>query len=142
MINPKLYPMKKTILIFSIAFMINACTNEDYNDLEPDLVGNWKMVGYLSDPGDGSGTYADIESKKTINFLANGTFTSSGSLCQMLSSENENSTSGNYNLSSLNVSAVECNNQSDLNLRYEISGDSLFLFYPCREACYVKYEKQ
>lgn len=47
------------------------------------LLGKWKVIEQLSDPGDGSGTFNPIESNRTIQFFSDNKVTINGSLCHM-----------------------------------------------------------
>jgi hypothetical protein len=135
--------MKKAILLFSFFTILFACTNDGFSDIQndPELVGSWKMSGYLSDPGDGSGQFTAVESKKVINFSADGSLTCNGDLCSMLSTSTDMNTSGIYLGNSIILDNLECNNEQDLNIRYQRIGDTLLLYYPCKEPCFVEYKK-
>jgi len=123
---------------FTISF---ACNNDDFADMQPEPDASWKMVGYLSDPGDGSGTFTSVDSNKIINLFDNGIFSSNGNICNMLSTDSDSNTEGIYDIQNFTLNAAECDNQTNISIRYQIVGNTMHLFYPCKETCYVKYTK-
>ena len=62
---PKTSNMRYLILFFAIGASLQACTEEETDDLR----NKWKLIEVLADPGDGSGTFQPVESDKTISFL-------------------------------------------------------------------------
>ncbi|MFN8357582.1 MAG: hypothetical protein U0Y10_24200 [Spirosomataceae bacterium] len=71
--------MRKLIfLIVSLVSMV-ACQSESPSSVQNvGLVGKWKLVEFLSDPGNGSGTWqkADPQNPLYVEFKADGTFSS------------------------------------------------------------------
>lgn len=100
------------------------------------LVGKWKLVEYLSDPGDGSGKWqaADEQNPTIIEFKTNGDYTSSANddfiryelkadqqtLEMFFNPKTNRSTSRNWFIES-------------------ISATNLQLSYRCREPCGGRY---
>ncbi|MEZ4793062.1 MAG: hypothetical protein R2783_06270 [Gelidibacter sp.] len=73
--------MKKAFLVFSMLMMLMSCSDDDdQGNNQSEVIGNWKLIQVYSYPGDGSGTFEDVVSQKTVLFHANGTVTSNGSL--------------------------------------------------------------
>ena len=80
--------MKTTRLLLSLMLIwtVIACQNETADPIDDTakralkenngLIGKWKIVEYLADPGDGSGTYHEVKSDvaHTIEFKENGEF--------------------------------------------------------------------
>lgn len=80
--------MKTTRLLLSLMLLwtVMACQNETADPQDDTakralkenngLIGKWKIVEYLGDPGDGSGTYHEVkdEAGHTIEFKENGEF--------------------------------------------------------------------
>lgn len=133
--------MKKLFSLLFIIVLLSSCTNNETQE-EPQLIGVWKLVEQLVDPGDGSGTFKKIESNKTIEFLANGTVVSNGSLCDMnINSEYETIgeyfTSENYLMPN---NENECN-FPDLKISFEFQNSNLILWFPCIEGCGQKFKK-
>lgn len=131
--------MKKSIFTFLIISMFSAC-NKDDNKSNSSLIGNWKLIEVLVDPGDGSGTFISVDSQKTITFNSDGTLTSNGDLCTM-SISTGNPTSGTYNITTSAFTSNECVDTS-LGYNFEQNGSILILNYPCFEPCKAKYQKQ
>jgi len=59
--------MKKIFFTLLVVGMLSAC-NKDDNKSNTSIVGNWKLIEVLEDPGDGSGTFMSVDSEKTITF--------------------------------------------------------------------------
>jgi len=132
------------------ALLIFACSNND--DVSPtdipELAGTWLLVEEYNDPGDGSGDFMEIDSKKTIQFLKDGIFSSNGKLCHLDTATGPN-TSGKYVVNdTLNEFSFEnylfsegCDFE-DYKIYIHLDGPSLILTYPCIEGCAQKYKKK
>ena len=59
--------MKYSLTFLILTFWLMSC-EEEVTDVE--LVGTFKLIETLSDPGDGSGKFRKISSDKTIEFMA------------------------------------------------------------------------
>lgn len=142
--------MKNYHLAVLILLLLGCSSNNTEPDSENNkLLGKWKLIEQLSDPGDGSGTFIPVESDKTITFFSNGSFTASGSLCLMTTSVGEN-TQGVFEKTSNDL--VDANYDgvlipdncefSDFNIYFNqaLSGH-LIIWFPCIEACAEKFEK-
>ncbi len=117
-----------------------SCSDDDTEDA--DLIGNWKLIEILVDPGDGNGTFQDVDSEKMITFLGEDTFTSNGNICEMTGSI-ENPSEGFYSETDSTITPVGCSDLTViLNFNYEINGNTLKIYYPCIEPCIAKYTKQ
>ena len=126
----------KQVFLFSLGVLvltINSCEEDE----EPELVNRWKLIEILADPGDGSGQFEPVESDKTIEFFADGTYSSNSSLCYM-NSPVDTTTTGTYSSIDSTISAY-CGIAPTL-LNYEMVGANLVINYPCFEACREKYE--
>lgn len=75
--------MKKIFLLLITTVLFISCnTNDDApTPEEVSLIGNWRLIEYLADPGDGSGVFTTIDSNKMLTFNPNGVITSNYSLC-------------------------------------------------------------
>ena len=131
--------MKKVLIILlSIGVFISCTKNDDSKNT--DLIGKWKLIEVLADPGDGSGIFHSVSSDKIIEFQSNGTVTSNGSICDM-SIESASSSSGTYSLSDSTINSPICSN-SPLKIKFHKEGSSLIISYPCNEACVARYIKK
>lgn len=130
--------MKKSIyliILLGVLFSCNKNDNETTNNSA--LVGSWKLIAILSDPGNGSGIFNPVISNKTIVFDNNGNLSSNGTICNMSTDSNTSST-GNYIEANTSIISSSCQN---LTIKYELSGNTLILNYPCIEPCKAKYIK-
>ena len=130
--------MKKIVLAVFTVGVFFSCQNDDDNS-NVELIGNWKLIEVLADPGDGSGTFNTVESDKIITFESNGTISSNGSLCD-ISDSSTTQTSGTYSNSTMTFSSADCNPNHDYS--FEQNGNILIISYPCIEPCQAKYIKQ
>ncbi|GJM34584.1 MAG: hypothetical protein DHS20C18_35850 [Saprospiraceae bacterium] len=132
--------MKNAIFILLAIATVLSCTPKDGGHSENDaLVGKWKLTAQLMDIGDGSGTFNPVVSEKTIEFLADGSVTSNGSLCQM-TDQPEQATKGTYATNDLTISPTDCSTNGH-KIFYELKNSELIISYPCIEPCRHKYVK-
>jgi hypothetical protein len=129
---------KVLMILFSTGVLISCSKSDDYKN--SDLIGEWKLVEVLADPGDGSGTFHSVSSEKIIEFQSNGIVTSNGSICDM-SVESVSSSSGTYSLSDSTINSSGCSN-TPLKIKFRKEGSGLIISYPCDEACIAKYIKK
>lgn len=132
--------MKKIIFILLTVGILFSCNKDNDSNSDTELIGNWKLIEILADPGDGSGAFNSVESHKIITFENNGTITSNGNLCDM-SITSDNQTSGTYSNSEMSFSSANCNNP-DYDFTFEQNGNVLIINYPCLEPCQAKYMKE
>ncbi|WP_298239084.1 hypothetical protein [uncultured Algibacter sp.] len=141
--------MKKLIItIISIVFL--CCSSDDAKPSgETELIGKWRLIEQLVDPGDGSGTFQPINSNRTIEFFKDGTVETNGILCFM-SSEVGDVETGTYTL----ITDTNNNIQNDgeilpntcisrsakVYFDLPITGN-LILWYQCIEGCGQKFKK-
>jgi len=131
--------MKKILFILLTVGILYSCDNDNFNS-DTELVGNWKLIEVLSDPGDGSGTFNSVESDKIITFENDGTITSNGNLCD-LSITSDNQTSGTYSISEMTFTPANCNNLEN-DIPFNQNGNILIITYRCIEGCAAKYKKE
>ena len=138
--------MKKLILLLVLPLFLFTCNNnddDDDNDTPTDntttIVGTWKLTGIYLDPGDGSGTFENVTSERTITFNSDGTFSSNGFLCDLTASS-DTSVSGPYSTSNSSIDVSACS-FVPLSLNYTIENTLLIINYQCIEACQTRYEK-
>jgi hypothetical protein len=132
--------MKKVLFILLAVGILYSCDKDDDPNSKTELIGSWRLIEILADPGDGSGTFNSVESDKIITFENDGTITSNGNLCDM-SIGSDNQTSGTYSNSELTFSSANCNNP-DYDFTFEWNGNVLIINYPCIEPCQAKYIKE
>ncbi|MEW4922768.1 hypothetical protein [Algibacter sp. 2305UL17-15] len=140
--------MKKIVLMFSMLMIFTSCSSDDSKPTdETGLIGKWKLIEQLADPGDGSGTFQPIASERVIEFFSDGTVAINGVLCFM-SSEVGDKESGTYKLitdsDTQNDGEIIPNTCSSRSARVyfdlSVSGH-LILWYQCIEGCGQKFEK-
>jgi len=125
--------MKISFAILVILSLFTSCKKNKRNS----LTGTWILKEVLMDPGNGSGVFTAVSSDKNLVFHTNGNVNSNGIICDM-SIESNTSTSGTYSENDSTIISATCQN---LIIKYELSGDTLILIYPCFEACKAKYNR-
>jgi hypothetical protein len=125
--------MKVSFAILVIISFLASCKKNDRDS----LTGTWLLKEVLMDPGNGSGVFTAVSSDKNLVFNTNGNVNSNGVICDM-SIESNTSTAGTYSEIDSTIISTTCPN---LILKYEVSGDTLILIYPCFEPCKAKYIK-
>ena len=125
--------MKVSFAILVIISFLASCKKNDRDS----LTGTWLLKEVLMDPGNGSGVFNAVGSDKNLVFNTNGNVNSNGVICDM-SIESNTSTAGTYSEIDSTIISTAC---PSLILKYEVSGDTLILIYPCFEPCKAKYIK-
>ena len=125
--------MKISFTILVILSLFTSCKKNKRDS----LTGTWELKEVLMDPGNGSGVFTAVSSDKNLVVNTNGNVTSNGIICDM-SIESNTSTSCTYSEIDSTVISSTCQN---LIIKYEVSGDTLILIYPCFEACKAKYNR-
>ena len=125
--------MKTSFAILVILSLFTSCKKNKRDS----LTGTWELKEVLMDPGNGSGVFTAVGSDKNLVFHTNGNVNSNGIICDM-SIESNSSTSGTYSAIDSTIISATCQN---LIIKYEVSGDTLILIYPCFEACKAKYTR-
>ncbi|HCK21056.1 MAG TPA: hypothetical protein DHW15_02505 [Bacteroidetes bacterium] len=133
------YSIKNILLLLVLGVSLVACQKD--SNLPPNnaLVGTWRLIEVLQDPGDGSGTFQPVESEKTLTFRADSTVISNGIICDM-SINADTPSSGTYTLSDSTISSASCTGQQ--RIRFQLDGPELTLHYPCFEACIAKFIRE
>jgi hypothetical protein len=125
--------MKISFAILVILSLFTSCKKKDGGS----LTGTWELKEVLMDPGNGSGVFNAVSSDKNLVFHTNGNVNCNGVICDM-SIESNTITAGTYSEIDSTLISTACPN---LILKYEVSGDTLILIYPCIEPCKAKYIK-
>jgi len=124
-------------LLFCLALL--SCSEDPDSSSSEGIIGQWQLSEVYSDPGDGSGEYEEVTSDVILEFKEDGTFSSSGNICNLSSDETEGS-SGTYSLEDNSILADDCQNHL-INIA-EVSKNQLTITYPCIEGCGVRYRKR
>ncbi len=127
--------MKKQILLLLVVSFMFSCSNDEGN-LETELIGKWKLIEVLADPGDGSGTFQPVRSNKTIEFKSDGTLTTNNSLCDPYS--DEVISSGTYHN---NTITTGCQDPNISTISFELNNQYLILNFISNEGYSQKLEK-
>jgi len=128
--------MNKVLVIAFVLLIGGACTTKEIAQEDSELIGIWRLVEMYDDPGDGSGSFTNVTSDKTIEFKIDGTITANGELC-VLSAESNASVIGTYTVSDSTISTPNCTT-----LTFEQSGNELIIKIPCDEPCLAKFRKE
>ncbi|GAA5030274.1 hypothetical protein GCM10011506_19290 [Marivirga lumbricoides] len=132
----KLTSALSLLLLFSIWC---ACSEDD--GVSKTSLGTYQLTAIYSDPGDGSGDFAPVESNKRITLYQDSTFAANFSLCNGLSIEDTGSTEGTFSSAELSFKA-DCNNSLPSNeLRIDLFESELIIYYSCYEGCSEKYSR-
>lgn len=127
--------MKYPLLLLAICGSLLSCQNTG----QQELLGKWQLTATLIDIGDGQGTYAESNSGKTIEFLADGSVVCNGTLCG-IGGEIGQESKGVYTLDDGKIVPEGCDPDA-LPIQFQLTGDELILNYSCIEACGEKYRK-
>lgn len=130
--------MNKVPSIILLFLVLISCKSDDSFSAES-IVGTWRLVEVLADPGDGSGEFMRVTSNKTIEFLADGSFTSNGDICAF-STESNGTSEGSYLTTDTGYS-IECEGTFVSNIILELKDNALILTFFCIEPCQQKYKK-
>ena len=132
--------MKKTILLLAVMVILISCSNDENDNSEiTQLIGRWKLIEQLADPGNGSGTFQSIDSQKKLEFFQDGTITSyNGSLCEPYS--DEQISSGTYFLDDNRI-ITNCQNTNIGSIEFKIVDDNLILNFISNEGFCQKFAK-
>lgn len=133
--------MKKLLGLLFLTGVLVSCEKKEDVGNSVDLIGKWKLVEVLIDPGDGSGSFSKVDSKKMIEFTSNGRVTSNGSICVM-SNETNLPGEGTFSLTDSTINAKDCNGFLPYETRFSCKENFLYVYYPCVEACIEKYIKE
>ena len=128
---------QKTSFLYLIIFCLSSCTSANEENSTINEIGSWKLIAVLADPGDGSGVFQPVLSDKTITFETNRTISCTGNLCDLSIGSSLN-TSGTYSSNNATIQTTNCN---QLQLTYEIEGNTLIINYPFIETCKAKYSR-
>jgi hypothetical protein len=132
--------MKRIVLLLICMSICFACNDDEGLPLEVDLVGEWRLVENLADPGTGTGTFQPVNSQKVITFHEDGRITSNGSLCD-ITITSDNPTEGVYSLIDSTFTTQACGFDGTL-YSFEKNRNTITIYYLCIEACGSKYVKQ
>lgn len=130
--------MKKIVYLFAMILFISCEPKEE--NISP-LIGEWKLVEQLADPGDGSGVFESIDSEKTITFFEGGSVKSNGDLCYMGSIVDYKGTDAEWDDDKKMILKLSCGNEEVTSISYSLKDSDLILRFFCIEACAQKYEK-
>lgn len=128
--------LKRFFLLFLLIGLFS-CSEDD-----ADLIGEWQLVEAYVDPGDGSGQFQKVKSKKLIQFYANGEVRSNGSLCDV-SIESTEPSSGTYSFEDSTIIVKNCGGYNpQVKASFSIEGKYLIIHHFCMEGCGEKYVKK
>ncbi len=122
-----------------VTLLLLGCSGDDLDS--SNVIGKWKLVQTLVDPGSGTGIFRDVESNKTLTFLDNGTFISENGVVCFMSDKDETSSTGTFSSEEKELYPNSCDSFAQIALNYTIAHSSLIVNYPCIEPCAEKYNK-
>ncbi|MBC9798298.1 hypothetical protein [Sinomicrobium weinanense] len=131
---------RNNIFVFSLFLLFSCSGDNDPEDAE--LVGSWKLIEYLADPGNGSGSFQPVNSDKTVTFHADKTITSNGKLCTFtIRADAGKRGTGVYSLTDSIITPNDCTEQQHSNIYFEMDNNNLIIKYICVEGCAQKFKK-
>lgn len=128
--------MKNAIIIVGMFFVFSSCSLNKNTS----LIGKWKLTEELIDIGDGKGEFKEVNTQQFIEFMQDGTFSSTVNLCQMPANKDEKGT-GTYSVDENKIIPGNCADDDDSSITFETSGKELILSFFCIEPCKQKYVK-
>lgn len=137
--------MKKIFSILLLFVILISCANDDDNNSGVlDLIGEWRLIEIYSDPGNGSGDFAAVESEMVMTFNENGTVVTNSDLCFFPGDIIEGTVfEYDYDNTASSIAVDECEFFDPIiALGYVIDDErNLILAYPCIETCLIKFQK-
>jgi len=132
--------MRKVILLLILVGLSMSCSKSHSTEAKAArIIGEWKLIEQLADPGDGSGTFQEVERQKILEFQPNQIITSkNGSLCQPYS--DEQISSGTYSLADQEIT-TNCENPNISTIGFELESDYLILNFIANEGFSQKFER-
>jgi hypothetical protein len=124
------------LIIIAVLFGITSFINSQTIDKR--FIGEWKLIETMIDPGDGSGEFHKVDSEKTLEIEPSGTVKSNGDMCN-LSINTDNKTYGQLKKDLNETILSSCNKK--YKPYYKLKDEFLIVYYPCKEGCAEKYEK-
>jgi len=138
--------VKNTVILVLILLIVSTCTNNDKDDYGNNgLLGKWRLIEQLIDPGDGSGMFMPISSERTLEFFNDDTVVVNGDLCFMASEVGKQSsgifsTLVNNDYYDGEILPIGCDN-TETKVYYKTEGVNLILWFQCIEGCGQKFIK-
>ncbi len=132
-------------LIFMVLIgLLCSCANDDDTNVTGEIIGRWRLIEQLLDPGDGSGVFRPVESDFIIEFLPDGTYKANRLICNIPNDPGGIST-GTYDTEDMLISTENCSDNQGgtftLQRPYRFDGNSLIIELPCIEPCAEKFQK-
>lgn len=129
----------KRLCFLLVPILILSCKDDDFVT-SPELIGTWELKEVFVGGGirlneDGT-QFNPVESDKTIVFDFSGKVSSNGSLCDLFQ---PGESSGTYTLKDSTITA-HCTSSSSL--KFQLTKETLIVYYSCFEGCAEKYVKQ
>ena len=134
--------MKNLFSLILLSILAIACGDKEQDDLffnEGDIVGNWRLIETLLDPGDGSGVYKPSTLNVNLEIFDDGSVVSNGMLCGLGESVNGQVQQGQF-FAEDSLITSSCDSLP-LSLGVNHMETILILSYPCIEPCLAKFEK-
>lgn len=124
---------------FLFFVLLLLCCKKDNTGPDNALEGTWKLIAMYADPGDGSGDFLPVNSQKTIQFNADGTYSSNGDICAF-SAKADGDTEGEYLTMEVGFQIV-CESEFSIQLRLDVQDGYLIVTFFCIEPCQQKFQR-
>lgn len=126
-------------LLLFLAFFTFSCADDEDSIAPAGIVGEWELVEFLADPGDGSGVFEPVDSDKRITFTEQNTFSATESMCSF---NDDSASTGTYSLEDNTISTEDCATAGGSPIGLELVGEELIISYLCIEPCQEKYRRR
>lgn len=138
--------MNRFIYVILVLILGGCSSNDNGKPRENEiLLGQWKLVEQLMDPGDGSGTFKPVTSNRTFEFFNDGSVTVNGDMCYITTEINDETTGTFIETHESDwhdgeITPPDCSFEG-AKIYYQIEGENLILWYQCIEGCGQKFVK-
>ncbi len=132
--------MKKIAMLILVALAVTACQYDQDDRLDLSVLeGTWHLTEVLFDPGDGSGEFRQIDSKRQMTLTPENTYTANYDVCQAIE-EGENFT-GSFDRIDAQEFLIPCAGSLLNSVQGRLEDGFLVLYYPCDEPCAYRFRK-
>lgn len=127
-------------MLILVALAVTACQYDQDDRLDLSVLeGTWHLTEVLFDPGDGSGEFRQIDSKRQMTLTPENTYTANYDVCQAIE-EGENFT-GSFDRIDAQEFLIPCAGSLLNSVQGRLEDGFLVLYYPCDEPCAYRFRK-
>jgi len=132
--------MKKRFLLLLTALALAACQKDQDDRIDATVLeGTWHLTEVLFDPGDGSGEFRKIDSKRQLSLAPGNTYSANYDVCQAI--EEGEKFSGTFERIGAQEFLIPCAGSLLNSVQGRLEEGYLVLYYPCDEPCAYRFRK-